>query len=327
MIRTAITAILLIVVFELVGLAQTNSGFPMEGGTDLSSFLTRVDSNNNRMLDPGEMQGPARFMLDRLKRDNPKLDLTRPVPITEIVEAFQRMRSGSLSGSSGDDDHTLLLEKTNLVPGFSSTKKQRIPVRGFGVNGKLPRIKLEEHDFREAQERLRRYDRNGDQALDADELKEGRWTNSPMQFDRDRDGRLSLPELALCYAQHRTSIPPGSMRHDSQGGNAIPKREKDRDRKEKEKPGLFDERSSYRTGDKDGVVRPAGLPDWIINLDANRDNQVSMNETGWTWNQDTLTSFFQFDINRDGFITSKECMIGIKDGYTFGALDRVPTRK
>ncbi len=325
--RTAINTILLFVVFQLVGLAQTNNEFPIEGGIDLPSFLTRMDSNSNRMLDPNEMQGPARFMLDRLKRDNPILDLTRPVPITAIVEAFKRMRSGSPSGSSGDEEYILLPEKTNLVPGFSATKKQRIPVRGFGVNGELPRIKLEENDFREAQERLRRYDRNGDQALDADELKEGRWANSLMQFDRDRDGRLSLPELALCYAQYRNSISPGPMRRDSQGANTIPKREKERDRKEKEKPGLFDERSSYRTGDKDGVVRPAGLPDWFINLDANRDNQVSMNETGWTWNQDTLTSFFQFDINRDGFVTSKECMIGIKDGYTFGALDRVPTRK
>ena len=211
-----------------------------------------------------------------------------------------------------------------LVPGFSKSTKERIPVLGFGVHAELAKIKVEEHDLREADERLRRYDRNGDHVLDADELREGRWEGSPMQFDRDRDGRLSQHELALRCAQRRTSIPPGPMRRDSQDATAIPKRVNDVDRNEKEKPRLFDKRSSYRRGDKDGIVRPATLPDWFINLDANRDNQISMNETGWKWNEDTLTGFFLFDTNRDGYITSKECMIANRDGYTFGALDRTP---
>ena len=171
---------------------------------------------------------------------------------------------------------------------------------------------------------MRRYDRNRDQVLDGDELKEGRWAGSPMQFDIYRDGRRSLHELALRYAQRRASFPPGSMKSDSKDANAIRKREKERELKEKDKPSLFEKRSSYRISGNDGVVRSAALPDWFIKLDVNRDNQVSMNETGWKWNEDTLTCFFLFDINRDGFITSKECMTGIKDGYSFGALDRTP---
>lgn len=322
--KTALMTILLTVVFELVGLAQVNNGTFIESGFGTYSFLTRLDSNGNRLLDPDEMQGPARPMLDRLKRDNPILDLTRPVPIAAIVEAIQRMRSSSPTGSNGDGDFVMLPEKTSLVPGFAMTPKERIPVLGFGVHAELAKIKVEEHDLREADERLRRYDRNGDHVLDADELREGRWEGSPMQFDRDRDGRLSQHELALRCAQRRTSIPPGPMRRDSQDATAIPKRVKDVDRNEKEKPRLFDKRSSYRTGDKDGIVRPASLPDWFINLDANRDNQISMNETGWKWNEDTLTGFFLFDTNRDGYITSKECMIANRDGYTFGALDRTP---
>lgn len=156
--KTAFTAFLLTAVLELVGLAQPNNGFPTESGFDISSFLTRLDSNGNQMLDPDEMRGPARFLLDRLKRDNPTLDLTRPVPIATIIEAVQRTRSGSSSGRGSDDDFVPLHERTHLVPDFSMSNKARIPVRGFGVNGELSKIKVEVHDLREAEERLRRYD-------------------------------------------------------------------------------------------------------------------------------------------------------------------------
>lgn len=243
------------------------------------------------------------------------------------IATLAQVNNGISSAGTDDDDFIVLSESTNLVPGFAPAKKAKTPVPGFGVNGELNKIRIEEQDLREAEERLRRYDRNSDQVLDADELKEGRWADSPIQFDRDQDGRLSVPELALRFAQRRASKPQGSMPRDSQTANAVTKRQADRNRKQKEKPSVFDKQSSYRIGDKEEAVRTAALPDWFKSRDTNRDNQVSMKETGWTWNEDTLTCFNYFDINRDGFITSKECMIATKDGYTFGALDRSPKQK
>ena len=69
------------------------------GGFDPSSFLTRMDTNGNGMLDPDEAQGPARFMLDRMARSNPKIDISKPIPMSVLTESFQQMRSG---GSSSD---------------------------------------------------------------------------------------------------------------------------------------------------------------------------------------------------------------------------------
>ena len=74
------------------------------GGFDPSSFLTRMDTNGNGMLDPDEAQGPARFMLDRMARSNPKIDISKPIPMSLLTESFQQMRSGSSENSSNYAD-------------------------------------------------------------------------------------------------------------------------------------------------------------------------------------------------------------------------------
>ncbi len=205
------------------------------------------------------------------------------------------MRSGSSFGSSSsDEDFITAAEKTSLVPGFgSATKTERVPVPGFGVNAEAPAIKIDEADLKEAEERMRRYDRNNDQVLDENELKEGRWSDTPMQYDRNRDGKLSLQELAMRYARRRVASvqsTPDSQRRDSMSASNR-KRDDDKDRKEKEKPGLWINvpviawvkkmvrRSSRRT------------PEWFTRYDTNLDNQVSMLETGKKWDQEALDSF------------------------------------
>ncbi len=42
------------------------------GGFDPTAFLGRMDTNGNGSLDPDEMQGPARFFLDRMAQNNPR---------------------------------------------------------------------------------------------------------------------------------------------------------------------------------------------------------------------------------------------------------------
>lgn len=286
------------------------------GGPDPSSFLTRMDANGNGMLDPEEMQGPARFMLERLARDNPKIDLTKPIPFSTISEAFQRMRSGFSSGSS-DEEFIMTPEKTSLVPGFaSSAKKEKIAIPGFGVSGEAPPIKVEEQDLKDAEERMRRYDRNNDQSLDENEVKEARLSDSPMQFDRNRDGKLSLQELAARQARRRTAR---SEQEQPRRDSSLSMRRRDTQEEKKEKQtNIFDKRTSYRIGDG-GPNRPAGLPQWFAEKDSNLDNQVSMSEIGKSWSDSTLEDFYRFDANRDGLITPQECLAAVKKGYIFGA--------
>ncbi|MFM8571173.1 MAG: hypothetical protein ACKOAU_06205, partial [Pirellula sp.] len=131
------------------------------GGFDPSSFISRMDTNGNGSIDPEEAQGPARFMLDRMARNNPKIDLSKPIPISVITESFQAMRSGSSPwgggswggswGGENSDESVGGSSGGSLVPGFG-VKIDRSPVPGFGASGKTPPTKVEDQDLRDAEE-------------------------------------------------------------------------------------------------------------------------------------------------------------------------------
>ena len=303
------------------------------GGFDPSSFLTRMDTNGNGMLDPDEAQGPARFMLDRMARTNPKIDISKPIPMSVLTESFQQMRSGSSSfGSFGSsDEENQILEKNALVPGFATVKIEKIPVPGFGASGEKFTVQPEERDLKDADERMQRYDKNNDGYLDENELKEGRWSDSPMQYDKNRDGKLSRQELAIRYARRRLasgSQPESSTRREEP--NTKRSRDgRDRDNRDngddkKDKSSLFANRASYRLTDAEGKpIAPAGLPEWFIRNDINSDNQVSGAEFTKKWTQDLTEDFARFDANQDGYITSKECLVAVKKGYIPGGTTSV----
>ena len=135
------------------------------GGFDPSSFLTRMDTNGNGMLDPDEAQGPARFMLDRMARSNPKIDISKPIPMSLLTESFQQMRSGSSEYSSSySDTENAIVEKDSLVPGFGKKAVEKVPVPGFGVGGERANVTIDERDMKEADDRMEKYDKNKDPA-------------------------------------------------------------------------------------------------------------------------------------------------------------------
>lgn len=292
------------------------------GGFDPSSFLTRMDTNGNGMLDPDEAQGPARFMLDRMARSNPKIDITKPIPMSVLTESFQQMRSGgpSFGGFGSSDEENPILEKNALVPGFATVKVEKIPVPGFGASGEKFTVQAEERDLKDADERMQRYDTNKDGYLDENELKEGRWSDSPMQYDKNRDGKLSKQELAVRYARRRLATPSqpesSTRREDpiikrSREGRERDNRDNGDDKKDKSSP--FANRASYRI-----TEAPAGLPEWFTRNDSNSDNQVEMAEFSKKWTQDSIEDFQRFDANQDGYITSKESLVAVKKGYIPG---------
>lgn len=295
------------------------------GGFDPSQFLTRMDTNGNGMLDPEEAQGPARFMLDRMARDNPKIDITKPIPMSTLTEAFQRMRGGGGPGGDGrggdgrsDDELALINEKTSLVAGFSS-KMELVPVPGFGAMAETTsNIRVEEQDLKEAEDRIKRYDKNNDQAIDEAELKEGRWGDNPMQYDRNKDGKLTKQELATRQARRRLLKVEQDQSKKDQANIA---KKKEATEEKKERPNPFEKTASYRLSDAEGKpMRPPGLPEWFTRNDINSDNQISMNEFSRKWTDEVVEDFARFDANGDGLITSKECLAAVKKGYIPGAI-------
>ena len=305
------------------GFSGGDRGGFSSGGFDPSSFLTRMDTNGNGMLDPEEAQGPARFMLDRMARSNPKIDISKPIPMSLLTESFQQMRSGNSEYSSSySDTENAIVEKDSLVPGFGKKSVEKVSVPGFGVGGERTNIAVEERDMKEADDRMERYDKNKDQYLDENELKEGRWSDSPMQYDINRDGKLSRQELATRYARRRLasgSQPETNQRRDDSNSKKSRDKRDNGEESVKDKPNLFEKRASFRVTDADGKVpTAAGLPEWFTRNDVNTDSQVSMFEFSKKWTQDTIEDFSRFDSNQDGFITIKECLVAVKKGFIPG---------
>jgi Ca2+-binding EF-hand superfamily protein len=94
-------------------------------------------------------------------------------------------------------------------------------VPGFGDLGEKA-VTIEEQDRQEAQRTMGRSDANQDGILDAEEIRSGRWGDDPLQTDRNRDGKLTLTELALRYAIRRVEREGGttSSRTAASGGNS-----------------------------------------------------------------------------------------------------------
>ncbi|MFN7731364.1 MAG: hypothetical protein ACK5OB_05655 [Pirellula sp.] len=297
-------------------------GPPGGGGFDPSQFITRMDTNGNGSIDPEEAQGPARFMLDRMARNNPKIDLSKPIPISAITEAFQQMRNGgSPGGGPGGDmnDESVDAGPSTLVPTFG-IKIDKAPPPGFGASGAKSAIKVEDRDLREAEDRVRRYDKNSDGMLDETELKEARWSEPPLQWDRNKDGKLSKQEVAARYArrrEQRDTQDPNRQRANEEA-RKTEKTAKTEETKTKSHP--FEKQASFRISDSaSGAAKPAGVPEWFTRDDTDSDNQVSMKEFARKWDEATLEEFNKFDTNGDGLITVKEVLAGVKKGYLKGS--------
>jgi hypothetical protein len=292
------------------------------GGFDPSMFLGRMDRNGNGMLDLDEMEGPARFMIERMARGNPSIDMTKPIPLSKITEAFQAMRNGGSSSFSSSSSDESMSESTTLVPGFG-IKKEKVPVPGFGSNTNAVNIRVEDQDIRDADDRMGRYDTNRDGVLDATEVTNSRMTDA-MEYDRNGDGKVTRDELAVRYAKRRQSYSQSSQssqdnsRRDNRDNRS--RDSKDKDKEKKEIPNPFEKVFSYRLTEKDGKLkRPAGLPEWFVRRDINVDNQVSMDEYSSKWNSEVIDEFAKADANLDGFVTAKECLTAVKKGFIPGS--------
>jgi Ca2+-binding EF-hand superfamily protein len=276
------------------------------GGFDPSSFLSRLDSNGNGVLDPDEQQGPAQFIIQRLQQNDSSIRPGQPIPLQKITEGFQRMREGrdggrddNNRGRGGSDDDALMPEL--LVPGFG-LELDPVPLMGFGAAAEMLSVTVTEEDEREAAEMMQRFDRNRDGVLSGGEIS-SRFSGNPLDFDRNKDGKLTASELAVRYARRREGREE-SRREDDRRRN----RQQD---EEVEIPDVFNGRRSYRAMASRSL--PEGLPGYFTDKDANGDGQVTMAEFASEWSDETVKQFFGSDLNRDGVITAEEALTAVEN--------------
>jgi Ca2+-binding EF-hand superfamily protein len=192
---------------------SSGRGGPGGGPAD---FLRRLDANGNGMIDPDE-QGRARPFLERISSQL-RLDLSRPIPLERISQGLERMRQqqsggsssrsgGSRSSNDGLSSGSRFREAPSvepLIPGFGEPEDLDI-IPGFGPLADSLDVEIAEDDRKEAEQTMRRYDRNRDGILDANEIRQGRWRDNPLAHDRNRDGKLTISELSARYSIRRST--------------------------------------------------------------------------------------------------------------------------
>jgi Ca2+-binding EF-hand superfamily protein len=301
------------------------------GGFDPSSFIDRLDRNGNGMLDPDEMEGPAQFMISRMQRDDPSIRTDRPIPMSKFRESFDKMRSGrggdDRDRDRGDDDDARRAadEKVDeamiaapLVPGFGLPAEEEVmlePVLGFGPSAELMTVEVTPKDQSDAEEVLRRYDRNNDGSVSGDEIS-SRWAGNPLDFDRNGDKKLTLNELAIRAARRRVVENSPQVRSIREGDRERERQERER-REKAAKPAepvdLYKGRKSYLAK---APKLPEGLPGWFATRDQNMDFQVAMSEYSDSWSNEIVEEFMKFDTNGDGVITAEECVKAVEAGVS-----------
>lgn len=310
----------------------------------MSDMIRRFDRNGNNMIDPDETQGPAGFFLQRMAQSNPKIDLSKPIPIDLITSEMEKARGGRGDSPEGSDSpaDAKSNEPKLLVPDFKlSSELPKIP--GFGNSADAgPTIKLTDRDKAEAEERIRRYDRNGDKILNAEELSQSRFSAEDIaQFDKNKDGKLTIDELAVRQAMRRIGEQQqnggdqsqsggwggssGGWGSGGQGGWSRGDRGDDRGNggsssktavKGKEEEKRFGDAKSYRTTSSNASV--SGLPSFFTSSDINNDLQVTLSEFAGTLTESAMNEFQQWDLNSDGIITARECQVASKAGVQVG---------
>jgi Ca2+-binding EF-hand superfamily protein len=286
------------------------------GGFDPSSFLSRLDRNNNGTIDPDEQQGPAQFLIRRVQSVDPDIKPGEPISLKRITDAFEKMRSGRGGddddsrdrGRRGSDDDDDGLTPELLVPGFGVETGPPM-LAGFGPAAEMMEVVVTDKDRDEARNTIRRFDRNRNGVLDREEIS-SRFSGNPMDFDRNKDGRLTESELAVRYARRRET-------REASGESDRDRRDR-RDREEDvEPPDVYGGRKSYRV--IAGPELPEGLPGFFTDKDRNQDGQVEMAEFASKWDDATVGEFFKSDLNRDGIITAEEALRAVEQGARVSA--------
>ena len=120
----------LLVLFALTVAAPAAFAQPPGGGSSgwIDGMISRLDANGNRMLDPREAEGRAKYFLQRMM---PDANFSRPIPLDQVRRAAEKARERFSGGSRphGGDDRRHDADRPS-APRKDDSAKELIP--GFG---------------------------------------------------------------------------------------------------------------------------------------------------------------------------------------------------
>jgi len=298
-----------------------------------SEWVRRLDANNNGYIEPSELSDRSRAFFDRFARDA-GIDLNRTNSVARLEEAARRYFERRNRDASSV---TATPQPTSTIQGFEP-EAGRFVVPEFG--SPQVRYPYTQDHLNSAQELLSRYDRNRDGVLTFDEIDSSRWRGpSPQDCDLDRDGKLTLAELAQRYSRREAVEKQEEIirRFAASQSQASVSTSSSTDRR-------WDDRSSYERGprgssqadrgsralaysiierfdsNKNGTLEPREMASVGIDIakaDYNRDGRVDRNELadylfqemereGNNLSELLPTWFFERDLNDDGQIEMAE---------------------
>ncbi|MBA2115259.1 proprotein convertase P-domain-containing protein [Bremerella alba] len=251
-------------------------------------WIRRIDDDNNGYIEPDEISDRGRRYLEEFAIPY-GLSLSRPNSVRKLEQAAR------LHAASRDRDGT-----STLPPAAEATG-----MKGFGVDPAKPLVPgfglrevkypYTQADLDETTKLLRKWDRNDDDKLDAQEIERARWTGrDPMESDFNKDGILTKMELHQRYAQRRIEsqreiMSVGSLQEGASGRND---RQDDRDRRDRMRAG------SSRGGDRGS----ASLANSILErYDFNRNDQLDPQEMS-----SVGISIAKVDYDRNGAVDENE---------------------
>ncbi|MEK6239058.1 MAG: hypothetical protein N2C14_30450 [Planctomycetales bacterium] len=224
--------------------AQGPPGGDFRGGFDPQEMIKRMDVDGSGAIEPKEMEGRARYFLDRLAREQ-DLDLSKPIPVEKLKnilrERMERSRSGSPRPDSGDrsdsGDKNSSSSKSSAekkgeeepgVPGFGETLELAL-APGFGeeadaeLGGQAG--SLEQQYGRKILDYvdryiLNRYDKDKNGSLERSEWKDVKWSSDPNPSDANQDGTLTRGELAARTQKRWGTSSSGDNRSRSSSGGS-----------------------------------------------------------------------------------------------------------
>jgi Ca2+-binding EF-hand superfamily protein len=158
------------------------------GQEKIESFLRKIDADRDGRVDTSEMTPPiARYLRSK------GFDTNRSVKISSVVRVVAKSKAAKAT------------ESTSKVPSFGvdSDKPKANGVSSFGIT---PTIEYSEELKKRASDLMKKYDRNRNNVLDADEIRRIPWGNpKPAQNDKNGDGRLSLLEIQSRYYEREVA--------------------------------------------------------------------------------------------------------------------------
>jgi Ca2+-binding EF-hand superfamily protein len=249
-----------------------------------TEYIRGADANGNGLIEPNEISDRARPYMERYAEAG-RISMYRTNSIGRWEYAIRRYYENQSSDSNSSPSL-----KPSSVLGFEPASDAPL-IPGFGATQiKYPYTAA---DLDDADSSLRRYDDNGDGALDRNEAADGRWTRgNPFDYDFNRDGRVSRLELAQRYARRRIA--------ESMEGQArySPIRSEPSNDSQEEAEERF-RRSSSRSNSNSSSRY---LADSIMDRnDRNRDDRLDINERAGLGIDDA-----QADLDLDGDISEDE---------------------